>query len=37
MKNIEVCFVVVVEELYECFFKYSRERERELSSLFVSS
>jgi len=27
MKDIEVCFVVIVEELYEYFFGYSRERE----------
>jgi len=27
MKDIEVCFVFVVEELYEYFFEYSRERE----------
>jgi len=35
MKDIEVCFVAVGEELYEYFFEYSRERE--LNSLFVSS
>jgi len=27
MKDIEVCFVVVVEELYKYFFEYSRDGE----------
>jgi len=31
MKDIEVCFVVIIEEIYEYFFEYSRERERLVS------